>query len=193
MNRALIIVGFGIIVIVAAYVVLSQKESKPSSQTPDSPYSPSDTVVRIVDEAGKYSIEIPKDWTISQEGEKGVRFSSLIAQSPTFEVGSEDAGPSSAVRYKNGAMLYSMVTSEDKSEPYHSGSEVITEKRITIDGVPAIFYSFREPSLAEGALLDAHVQRDGKYYLFRFGYDPKTYPEGEKQFTNILNSIEFTD
>jgi hypothetical protein len=189
-----IIIAVVVVLAGVGYVAMggSGKNQPPPPKTSDKPTPPE--LVRVTDTANLYSIELPEGWVTTHEGPRGVRLSGLHSESPDWSASSGAGdGPSGMVTYEHGAVLNISVTSETLSEPYHESSSVLSQSNISVGDVEATIHNFREPSLAEGTLLDAHLQRNGHYYVLRFGYNPATYSQGEEVFRAMLDSVRFTN
>ena len=181
----LILIGAG------AYAVFRQQRTSVDS---GQGHGSDPTVTRLTDRANLYSVELPKDWKIVQEGSMGVQRSEITAESPDWSATTDEfaEGPSATVHYKTGASTHLHVSSEMAQEPYHvDAGDIIKTKQVVVDGEVASYHVFKTPSTAEGQLLDAHFNHKGNGYTFLFAYNPATYQQGEEVFTHILNSIRF--
>lgn len=174
----------------------NNKQQTQNQQT--TPPSPTETVslnpatVKIVDKGNLYSVEIPKDWKVTEStGPRGVSVSSLHLESPDWKSSSVAGGPHDNIYYKTGAYL--SISVDTLNEDPSANSSIVSKKSITIDGARGTYYTFTEPSLSEGQLLGAYTYYKGKSYTFRFGFNPKTFTQGETTFADILSSFKFTN
>lgn len=156
--------------------------------------------VKITDKGNLYSVEIPKDWKIlMSEGAKGMQLSDMTGESIDWKqyVDENAEGPFSPIYYQSGVSFQFHVNSEEEA-PGHYGegggpdTGIITTKNIVIGGANGVYHVFKEPSTYEGQLVDAHVNYKGNAYLFRFAYNPASFPQAESLFMTILSSIKFT-
>lgn len=147
----------------------------------------------IQDSAGLYSLELPTDWQVTLEDARGVRLSGLMAQSPDFlaHIDDEIEGPTAMVYYTAGASLQVTVTGEPlSSNPYPAG--LISEQApITVGGIRGTLFTFKEPSTAEGSLMDFRMEKDARSYSFRWSFNEETLPQGKALFERILSSVRF--
>ena len=196
-NAALLVVI--VILATGSYVAYTRSTMSTSTIDQGKDSSADSPQVRITDSSKLYSFEIPKNWAIvGQEGAMGVQLSQVTAESLDWqsEADTSAEGPFTPTYYKSGAFIQFHVSNTISSPPYHGASDgpssgVITTKEITIDGEKAIYHIFKEPSTAEGLLLDAHLTHGGDSYTLRFAYNPTKYPQGEQIFAEILKSIRF--
>jgi hypothetical protein len=147
----------------------------------------------IQDRAGLYSLELPDDWQVSFEDAKGVRISSLMAQSPDYKVKIDTAaeGPFTPIYYQAGAGLQVTVLDQPLSQNPEPAGAVSEKKSVTVDGVEGTFFAFKEPSTAQGQLLEVRLEKSGRSYTLRFGYNPDTLPGGQALFERIVASLRF--
>lgn len=183
------------IVAVGGYFVFVKK-SEPVAQ----PQTPTNTI-KVTDKGNLYSVEIPKDWKVTRSDEaRGVSLSSTYIESPDWKLHSRELsdGPYGADFYYDiGASLHiavSNLTTDEANQQLlirHGYFDQISKKNIMIDGVSGGYYIDTEPSLAVGQKLATSVIYKGNTYSFEFGYNPKTYPQAETVFINILHSFKF--
>lgn len=186
----------------ASYLGLTQKR-EPQATTPSptlkastasSTITQTPTTQNVTDEANLYTLTLPDNWTIVKEGAQGVRVSAIEAESPEYMLRSDtDAeGPFTPVFYESGAALHVSVQDDTSADTQKPAGTISDEKSYTIDGVEAMYYTFKEPSTAQGLLHAVQIVKDDKSYYFRFGYNPETYEHGEEIFQSILDSIVFS-
>lgn len=147
----------------------------------------------IQDSAGLYSITLPQDWQVTLENARGVRISGLTAQSPDYEVQIDEAaeGPFTPVSYKTGASLQITVLNEPLAQNPQPAGVISEQKPIVLDGVQGTYFVFKEPSTAEGQLLEVRLEKAGRSYHLRWGYNPATLAGGQTLYENILRSFRF--
>lgn len=152
------------------------------------------------DEAGHYSVEIPRDWRITQEvgeaSESEIRLlSRLEAESNDWHIETPDSIDAST-HIVSGAKLEVYVFNRDIG---HAPSRIgmvnvfFQSKSIKLRGAVRSMEVYKEyGELKEALILEFPIEHDGNFYTFRFAYNPKTYPEGEEVFMRMLESVKFT-
>ncbi|MDQ3802260.1 MAG: hypothetical protein M3416_00155 [Acidobacteriota bacterium] len=164
----------------------------PSSQKPKA--------LIFTDKAGLYSVALPKQWEVTaDEGTKGVQLSFMTAESLDYRERRDETadGPFTPIYYEAGAKLRIHVTKGEQEltnygERGGPDTGVILAKHITVDGVGGLYHAFKEPSTQEGQLLNVHLNYQGNNYILTLMYNSLTRPEGEKIFSDILNSFKFS-
>lgn len=147
----------------------------------------------IQDQAGLYSLELPDDWQVTFEDAKGVRISSLMAQSPDYQVKIDTAaeGPFTPIYYQEGAILQVTVLNQPLADNPQPAGAISEQKTVTVDGVDGTYFVFKEPSTAQGQLLEVRLEKTKRSYILRFGYNPDTFPGGQARFDQIVASLRF--
>lgn len=151
----------------------------------------------ITDASRLFTLELPADWiTTWNEGRKGVRVSSLGAQSPDFRLTLDETAeePFTPRRYEWGAE-FSVHVVRGRDKVVEEGARTVgllEHSPVTIGGVSGVLRAGAGISTRQGRNLDAIIHKDGLNYIFTFGYNPATYPQGEQVFRDILSSVQFT-
>lgn len=178
---------------VSAPVATASPSPAPPSPAATASAQPQNPTQTIQDSAGLYSIELPEDWQVTLEGSKGVRLSNLLAQSPDYKVkiDTEAEGPFTPIYYQTGAGLQISVLKQPLSANPQPAGEITQQKPVTVDGVNGTYFVFKEPSTAEGQLLEVRLEKAGRSYTLRLGYNPDTFPGGQALFEQIVASFRF--
>ncbi len=53
------------------------------------------------------------------------------------------------------------------------------------------YHIFKDPDSENGEVMDGHIARSGKTYLFAITYNPETFSDAEFTFQEILDSVKF--
>jgi len=191
----ILVVVIVVIIVVGVYFVFVKK-SEPVAQQ----QTPMNTI-KVTDKGNLYSVEIPKDWKVTRStGAEGVSLSGMSIDSPDWKLHSikvPEGEYTDSVYYDTGASLHIAVSNYSADEQNqqllirNGYSDQISKKNIMIDGVSGDYYINTIPSLAVGQGLVASVIYKGNSYSLVLGYNPKTYPQAETVFLNILNSFKF--
>jgi hypothetical protein len=152
-------------------------------------------IKKIEDLPNLYSVEIPKDWKVTESiGTRGVSLSSIHTESPDWKSHSVAGEMEDSIYYDTGAYFSIGVTTLINEDPFkYTGAQnnLINKKNVVIGGINATQYLYKDPNLVEGQILGASLIYKGDRYSFQLGYNPKTYPNGETVFINMLNSVKF--
>lgn len=175
---------------------ISRQRNAPSTGDASSP-APARSQT-TTDASRLFTIEIPAGWTITKnEGREGIQLSFLSAQSPNFQVTLDATANEPFVprRYEQGAefSVHAVRGREDVvTEGGARTAGLLEPSPVTIGGVAGVLRAGVGMSTLEGRNLDAIIHHDGVNYIFSFGYNPATYPEGEMIFREMLSSFQLT-
>lgn len=151
----------------------------------------------VTDASSLFTIDLPVDWHITRnEGRKGIQLSFLGAQSPDFLLTLDETAEQPFVprRYERGAEFSAHVV-RGRSDVVEEGARTVgllESSPVTIGGVSGVLRAGAGISTVQGRNLDAIIHRDGLNYIFTFGYNPATTPDGDHMFRALLASIQFT-
>lgn len=193
------------VITTASYLGLTQKR-EPQATTPSptiqtsqasktiSEITQTPNSQNVTDEANLFTLTLPVTWKIVKEGAQGVRVSGIEAESPEFMMRSDTnaEGPFTPIYYESGASLHVSVQNDVSATTQKPAGVITDEKPYTIDGVRGTYFTFKEPSTAEGQLHGVQFVRNDQSYYFRFGYNPETYTDGEQMFQAIIDSVIFS-
>ena len=158
--------------------------------------------VRITDKARLYSVEVPSDWKITHEGlfvtegQTLTRPSWVGGESPDWRTEGRDQIDASG-HITSGAAIEIYVFNEDIGHaPSHipMSNKFMSSRDFIVDGVAGKLEIYKEndpPYHEEAFVVEARVTHGGNFFTFRIAYNPTTYPNGEKVFTQMLRSFRF--
>jgi len=148
-------------------------------------------VKSISDKPALYSLEVPQSWVlVSSEGAKNNKLSNLIMQSSYLSIRETDGKK----YYDAGAKFSAFVLAgENKNIIEGNGGHAGLLKTGKYGGQMGefTFHIFKDPDSQNGEVIDGHIARNGKTYVFSLTYNPQTFSDAEFSFKEILDSVKF--
>ena len=205
-HRVILLVVLAVILLSLGYIITRQNRSEltppqeesnqvDSLQEEAPTESPSTATQTVADPNDLYSVEIPTDWQVTFEEKKGVRLGGFIAQSPDYQLRLDETaeGPFTPVYYEKGASLQLTVTNEEETGKGKPAGVITQQNTVMVDGHhEATWYMYKEPSTAQGQLLEVRWSGHGKSFVIRLGYNPETFPQGPTFLQEVVNSFTAT-
>lgn len=201
----------GLLLVVGAlgvYLLIALSATAPVTDDPNGTATTTDpSMVRLIDTAHLYSIEVPRDWKIVHEGliDQGgsalKRLSLIEGRSPDWqtELSPPDNELTGSQHIVDGAAIEIYVFTQDiggAPSRIHMSNTFSHRQEIGVGGEQSRLDFFKEydPPLHEEALiLEAIVTHKQNYFTFRSAFNPLTYPDGEDVFMKMLQSVKFTE
>ncbi|MBI2447976.1 hypothetical protein HYV44_00245 [Candidatus Microgenomates bacterium] len=130
-----------------------------------------------------FSLSLPGAWQ-ENENRGGDFIYAWSAATPDFNGLLTDT----TLEYRQGAEITIHV--EKEKELADTKSNEIKSEEINISGKKAFLRTFEKPDVTAGRLFDIKFISNQYLYSIGFGYNPNTYPDGEKVFQKILDSLK---
>ncbi len=191
-----IIVILVVFVALVGYAITRLNQPQNQDLSPKPTPEDADNLRRVADIDNLVSIEIPDNWRVDSESEFGGKPLHFRALSPQWHTETPDLMDAST-HISSGAMIEIYVFDRDigrAPDRLNMAIELTGRKSLTIDNNEHFLDVYREyDPPKEGLVLEVPFQHGSNFYTFRLAYNPKTYPEGEDMFIEILQSVRFTE
>lgn len=148
----------------------------------------------VVDKYKMFSVEIPSDWSVNAYAPGSQILSGANFKSKDFKVTMYDTNPSVVmpIKFEAGAALTISIVGGIVSEKDIISEELMSQKDVVIDGVPAKYYVFTNLGIQDSESHEVRFNYGGNNYLIKMVYNPSTLQNGPKLFSTIYSTFKFT-